>query len=359
MKVAIIGAGIAGLTAALALQNQQHQITIFEKAIQIQPVGAGIILQPNALSILEKLALLPQLKREGHLAEHFVLADHHGKTLNKQAYRLNSLDYAVLIHRAQLHKLLLASLTKEVELKLGHTLASINAETGRLDFTSGDTDTFDLILGCDGLYAKSRQMIFPDVDLYQAGQLCWRGTSTVDNIPEQPIEHWGRGTRLGIVPIGQHRIYWYITQTTSANRSFQPNKNYRHLINDILTAFPARYQAAIQQTPTSEITQHELTALRPLSRWGVGKVILVGDAAHAMTPNLGQGAAQAIIGAWQFAQSLHYHNNNISLSRQHYQRQHQNTVARLRWASDLIGKMTSWQSDWSCQLRNYGIRLLP
>ncbi len=295
MKVAIIGAGIAGLTMAIALKRANIPFVIYEAAKEIKPVGAGIAIANNAMQVYQYLGVSDKLNAQGVRISTVKLTDFNLNLLNstdltpyEQQYQLAN----IAIHRSELHQVLLDEIGIE-HVVLGKRIHNIEKQANGiydLTFTDNSKVSHEYVIGADGIRSKVRQLIFGDQPLRDAKQVCWRGVLDFD-LPathdHAALEGWGKGKRFGFVKLDSRQVYWYFL--------VDEDKYIRHPeLTDHLSDCNPLVAKMIQQTPTSEIFIDKIYDLQLMQEWYKDKVCLIGDAAHATTPNLGQGACQGI-----------------------------------------------------------------
>ena len=302
--IAIIGGGIGGLTTAIALRKRGFEVEVFETASVFKDVGSGINLGINATQIFQKLGLYDDVVKEGNII-------HRMKATNKKLQPITISEFEnaekkfgvknVTIHRYVLHKILLEALVG-VTIHLNKQLLSLkNKENAvHLEFKDGTKATFDLVIGADGIHSAVRQSIFDNTSLRDANQVCWRGISqtNIDNKYNSELnEVWDKGKRFGFVQINPNEIYWYaLIDKDKFEKGMKPSNVFNDYHKDI--------QNILGNTTADKIIFSEIWDLKPFNNWHKGNVCLLGDAAHATTPNMGQGACQAIESAYVLANSL-------------------------------------------------------
>lgn len=362
MKVTIIGAGIGGLTLAIALEKKGIEVEIFEAASAFGKVGAGIVLAINAMQIYERLGLSKALKARGNSLKTMAITDANLKMLagNELAYfeakyNLNN----IAIHRATLHEVLLAELPS-TPLYLNKKLKKLEEDRDgvQLHFLDGSTHQADLVIGADGIHSGVRQSIFPQAKERFSKQLCWRGVLPFEL--EEGMQHtmreaWGAGCRFGIVPIENKQVYWFAcaNYTATAQTAFKETN-----LSELFADFNPIVAQIIKATPMDKIIEAELSDLEILKTWHKGKVCLTGDAAHATTPNMGQGANQAIESAWVLADCL-AKEANYETAFQNYQTIREAKARQIVKMSWQIGKMAHFKNPILTAFRNGMLRLTP
>ena len=361
MRASIIGGGIAGLSTALALHNLGLELELYEAAPNLKTVGAGIILSPNALYIYERLGIREQLERSGYPLSRFDIKSARGELIQaaEAHFEQHGKRYrSIGIHRGNLQRVLVGNLPSET-LHLGKRLKRLEPETSRVHFEDGETLDADYIIAADGVHSPVRQTLFPDTRLRYSGQTCWRGVADI-SLSEQHLrttaEFWGVGVRFGYVPIKRNKIYWFATSVQAAGQKDKDPEQSRQRLASLFQSFVEPVPRLIDASAAS-IVQHDLYDIPPLAAWYRHRTVLIGDAAHAMTPNMGQGAAQGTEDAWALSHALK--NNSTEKAFESYARARYkkvNRVAKLSWQ---IGQITNLRSGVLCSLRNKVVALTP
>lgn len=358
MKVLIVGAGIGGLGVALALEKQGIQAEIFEAAPELRAVGAGLWIAPNGLEMLNRIqpALKQAVIQAAWELEASSVEDLHGHQLSGFRARDLRRHYGVgplAIRRSALHAILRGAL-EQTPVHTGKRLRGydILGNAVQVQFEDGSSAVGDLLIGADGLHSRVRRQLFGEIPLRYSGQSCWRGLAPLQ-LPgpwyHNAQELWGDrpGLRAGFSQVNAHEVYFYLTQSVPAGQKDQPER----LKSDLLTAFqdfPERVLEIIAATPTERILRNDLCDFVPLKSYGQGPVWLLGDAAHATTPNLGQGANQALESAWVVAESLRQAPHSLAAALELYQSRR---LARARFITE-----TSWRLGQLSNLKR-GLRL--
>ena len=304
MLNAVAGAGIAGLTAAIALARRGFSVDLFERAPDLQEVGAGIQLSPNATSVLEQLGMTDGLA--GALTEPEaveVRAASSGALLARiplgtRARRRWGAAYSV-VHRADLQAALLAAARRErrITLALRADVHDVRATDGGVVFSAGGRGhRADLLVAADGVHSRIRTTWFGHSGARPLGRTAWRATLPIAEVPAAI----GRAvTGLWLAPHG-HLVHYPVRGGASLNvvaiaaaepASRPPEKRFGPKLQPLFAAIP-------------EWIPWPLVTVDARPRWAQGRVVLIGDAAHAMAPSAAQGGAQAIEDGWALAASL-------------------------------------------------------
>lgn len=317
---AIIGGGIGGLSLALALKKKGILLPVYEEAADFRPVGAGIMLAQNAMQIFQELGVAGAIIKSGHQAESFALTDEKLRIIQStnQKHLENKLGFRItMIRRSRLHEILLDCLDKSQVFR-GKSFSHFiqNAEAVRIYFNDSTASDLEYLIGADGLHSRIRKQIFPDMNYRKSGQICWRGISKnilPDEIKNKALEIWGNQIRFGIAPVSDEEVYWFAV--SEKENKFDINNfpereavNFKsHLLNTFRN-FADPVGDLIENTDESSIIFNELNDLEPFCGWNRHRVCLIGDAAHAMTPNMGQGGCQAVEDASVLAELISKNN---------------------------------------------------
>jgi 2-polyprenyl-6-methoxyphenol hydroxylase-like FAD-dependent oxidoreductase len=307
MKIAIIGGGITGLTTGLALLRKGMDFTIYERAPALNEVGAGIWLQPNAIQVLDRLSIGSLLREQGALLNRAEITNSQLKAYSDSSSIFENESHSnniLSIHRSRLQKTLYNAIPEE-HINLGFELVSFQKveENYEMNFSNGDRITADLIIGADGIHSAVRDQVFPGTLLRYSGQTCWRGISSIilpGPYKHLGIESWGKNLRFGFAPISNTEVYWFAVAVANKGLKDEPGTIKSTLLQNY-NSFNPLIRQIIQNTPEEKIIRNDISDLKRLEKWCSGNIILAGDAAHATTPNMGQGACQGIEDAYYLA----------------------------------------------------------
>ena len=306
-EITIIGAGIGGLTTAIALEQKGFKVRLYEKTEQLKPVGAGIILASNAMQVYEKLGLRKTIEQNGYPISKMNITKANLKPLTKidlSNFEQKNNIKSIAIHRGTLQQILIDSLTS-TEIHLNHSLKKVieNANGYSLEFNTKKQSQTSILLGADGINSVVRQNLFPNKRIRHANQICWRGI-TKYNLPiafkNELNEAWGESGRFGFVQINKNSVYWYALKTFSGSK----NELSLNAIEKYFSSYNPVIKAIIAATKMELINTAEISDLKPTYAWYKKNACLIGDAAHATTPNMGQGACQAVEDAYVLSECL-------------------------------------------------------
>lgn len=310
MKIAIIGGGITGLTTGLALQKLGVKSTIYEQAPALNEVGAGVWLQPNAIQVLDWLGLRDEVLKSGFEFDKMEITNSQlvpFKKINESTVQDAYGNKTIAIHRGRLQKLLYDVYTQSSKVHLGKKYKTHDEDQDgiHIQFEDG-VEHSDLLLGADGIHSSVRKRMFPSSSLRNSGQICWRGVSRMnlpDSLRHSGKEAWGKQVRFGFSQIRDGETYWFavVNGDHYADRQRPAVSTYLH---DIFNGFAPVVNELISRTEPTKIHQAILQDLKRLPTWYAGKACLIGDAAHATTPNMGQGACQGIEDAYYISQAI-------------------------------------------------------
>jgi 2-polyprenyl-6-methoxyphenol hydroxylase-like FAD-dependent oxidoreductase len=357
----VVGGGIGGLTAAVALRRVGWRVTVLERAARFGEIGAGITLMSNGLRCLDAIGLGDAVRGSGQPMLALGMRTAAGRWLSRfdgDGADLEALTgtTAVVVHRAELHAVLRDALPTEA-LLAGVTTTGIRggADGGADDGADGgpaevrfrhmDRDVrlqADLVVGADGVHSWVRAQRWPDAPApVYSGSTSWRAVTASSSaaVTEMSLS-WGRGTEFGVMPLVDGRTYWYAAANADEGQR-NPDE-----LSELRRRFGTWHEpipAVLAHTPPEAVLRHDIYRLPKLDRYDRGSVVLLGDAAHAMTPNLGQGGGQALEDAIVLAAAVS-RTRDVATALADYDHQR-------RGRTQAMSRTATWQLRFGQQLR--------
>jgi len=298
-KALVVGGGIGGLTAAIALRQRGHAVTVIEKDPTWSVYGVGIIQQANVVRAMSSLGLLDQYLEAGVGFDAVeIFAPDGTKVARVPSPRLaEGYPANVGIGRRALHKVLGDSAQGAgAEVRLGVVVETLNerADGVAVRFSDGRDETFDFVIGADGVYSQIREIVFPDPPQPAfTGQAVWR-YNFLRPAGLDALQVYNGPMGAGLVPISEQQMYMYLTTPEPGNPRYPTNGLAARMRAKLAGAAPAIRELAEQITDDEEVVYRPLEGLFVEGPWHKGRTVLLGDAVHATTPHLGQGAGMAI-----------------------------------------------------------------
>ena len=296
----VAGAGIGGLAAAVALERAGWTVEVLEQAEELGEIGAALTLWPNAIRALDALGAGAAVRARGTAQGVGGLRRPDGRWLTRTS--VDALERrqgapAVALHRADLHAILRDRLAPD-RVRTGVRVLGGAADGDGVTVTTSDGERRGaLLVGADGLRSGVRSSVLPGTPgPREAGPVAWRAVVDAPWVARsQTAETWGRGRRFGVVPLGDGRVYWF----AATGPEVAPG--------DLAAGFAGWHEPVerlLTATPPEAVLRHPIAYLPALRRFAAGRWALVGDAAHAMTPDLGQGGCQALEDAVELGAAL-------------------------------------------------------
>ena len=353
-RILIIGAGIGGLTAAIALRQAGVHVEVFERAAELKEIGAGIGLSANAIRVLKHLGLMQRVVDRGTVIEAAVSYTCRGGVISRLPTNLSDVP-TVCLHRADLQQVLLSALPADC-IHLGEQFADFEQASHGVTahFTSGRIAAGDALIGADGLRSTVRAQLIGDGEPVYRGYQCWRGVCN-ESSSALLTETFGLGVRVGLVPIGRRGTAWWCTADEAERANDEPDGAKAKLQRCVGT-WHRPIPSVIGATDPTAIIKTALYDRRPVKKWSKGACTLLGDAAHPTTPNMGQGACMAIEDAVLLTRCLSNY-PNPALAFTSYERLRYPRTAKVTNISRYYGMMGQWKHPGAAWLRRTLFRL--
>lgn len=314
-KVLIVGGGIGGLSSAIALTARGIEVEVVEQNPKWDVYGVGIIQPGNAMRALHQLGLLDEALASGFAmdGDRFYLAN--GTQLSDSDYpRVVGPEYPAIngITRPRLHEILTGAVKRAgAKVTLGHRIESLAQQPDGVDveLTDGSSGRYDLVIGADGIFSQVRSIVFPEApEPRYTGQAIWRY-----NLPRPPAidkltMYAGPNSKAGMVPLAPDLMYLLFVE--NAPGEHVPTRDADGLAADLRGLIEAEgYGGTIAEvkdgiTDSSQVVYRPIETVWVAPPWTRGRTILIGDAAHATSPHVGQGAAMALEDSIVLAEEL-------------------------------------------------------
>ncbi|WP_433193930.1 FAD-dependent monooxygenase [Nocardia sp. CA-107356] len=301
LNVLVVGSGVAGMAAAGAMHRRGLSVDIVERRTH-SPAGAGLFLPGNAVRALTELGLGAALGADGVPIHRQRLRDQRGHTLAEIDVTAlwDGVGQPMGITYDRLRTALVDNLPLPV--RTGVTVRALTeSESGvEVEFSDGSGGRFDVVVGADGVHSELRRIVNPQAEARYVGQICWRFVT--DNTAD--IDAWtvwlGRGATFLAVPVGKDRLYCYADLSTSGPVAVTP-------AGSSLAEHFSRFDNQVRDLiARPEATDAHFSGIEEVTdpAWRIRRIILIGDAAHASSPNMAQGVAMSVEDALVLAESL-------------------------------------------------------
>lgn len=351
-KLVVVGAGIGGLATATAFTRIGWQVQVLERAPALIAPGAGLSLWPNALRALDALGIGDLVRSRAREDGSAGIRDSRGTWLSRFDVPALRARYGlpIMVHRADLLDILRSAVPAEV-IRTGITVSEAHPD-GVVTHSAGESHA-DLVVGSDGINSVVRRAVVGTVAPVYAGYTAWR--VIVD--PARPLaefgETWGCGVRFGYAGLADGRVYCF----GAANRPEGAPSTGLAELRDLFAGWHDPVPALLADADPAAVLHHDIYRLPDLKTFVAGRIALLGDAAHAMTPNLGQGACQALEDAVVLAGIAGDSGQDCDLTR--YDRERRPRTRMIAARSDLLGTVGQFSSRPAVAVRDAVLRLTP
>jgi len=364
LKAIVIGAGIGGLTTGIALKQIGYEVEIYDRVSELRPAGAGISLWSNGVKVLNQLGLGDEMAAIGGQMNRMEYRSHRDEALNKVDLqplfeKVGQRPYPVA--RTDLQQMLLEAFGPEhVHLQMKCTAVTQDENSATATFADGSTATGDVIVGADGIHSVVRQYVLGEtLSLRYAGYVNWNGlVPATPNLCE--ADNWvlyvGEGKRASMMPVAGDRFYYFFGVPMPLGTATPPEDRQKELAQHFVD-WPDAVQALIETLDPTASNRLEISDIDPPAHLAKGRIALLGDAAHATTPTLGQGGCQAMEDAAVLARFLVSTNISVADALARYEKARKSRTADLvhkaRKRTDTIyGKDEAVTKDWYAQLQH-------
>jgi len=363
-RALIVGAGIGGLAAAIALRRSGWQVRVFERAAASLELGFALVLAPNAMAALSELGLSEALAGEGILAIRVEVRRTDGRVLRRfrpfvepEAQRW----LPVVALRSALHGALLAAIGPDVVTFGSEAVDFEHTRVGvMLHLADGRTETGDLLVGADGVGSVIRQQLHRREPPPRPSRFCaLRGVAydVQRHLADlSAVGYLGPGVEAATARASETAVYWYVSMLTADVSIDQPEA--RNVLEHRTASFDPSFRAIANATRPEDLRFDRLLERRPLKYWGAGRVTLLGDAAHPMLPHTGQGAAQALEDAVALDLALRGAGDTIAALRR-YEHVRSSRTQRIVKSGPRIARVSTTHSCVVGGLRNVAVRIMP
>lgn len=327
MNITIIGAGMAGLTTGIALKKFGHQVSIYEQAEQILPVGAAISLWSNGVKCLNYLGLTDQVSQLGGQMDNLAYVD----GLTGDVMTQFSLDPLIEevgqrpypVSRAELQNMLMDEFG-HADIHLGKKMVALNDDGQQVTVSFADSSEIqtDLLVGADGTHSMTRAYVLGEnVPRRYAGYVNWNGLVEVSE-DLAPADQWttfvGEGKRASLMPVANNRFYFFFDVPLPVGLENERSQ-YKTLLKEYFKDWCPQVQKLIEAIDEQRTNRVEIHDIEPFADFYKGNVVIVGDAAHSTTPDIGQGGCQAMEDAIYLARALQINTLGLQDSLRRYQ----------------------------------------
>lgn len=310
-RVIIIGGGIGGICVSMALHQHGIDSTLYERADAFAEVGAGIQVWVKGMKALERLGVADGVRSAGAEVHRHQFFNEAGTPLYVGALADYSREFGaplpIMIHRPALIEALARGLADQ-DVRFGKAMTSFRQDDSgvSVEFSDGSTDRADVLIAADGISSSIRRAVFPEVKIRTASYRYARAMAT----HPAPFGKntfsmfFGRGDRIAIGDCGNDKMYWLAGLKNPRVSLDGPGAALKDDLLQRFRSFPEGVASVIDSTPAESLIHHTVRDVEPIERWGRGRVILLGDCAHATSPNLGRGSGEAMVDSLVLAKLL-------------------------------------------------------
>jgi len=357
----IVGAGIAGCSCAITLARQGVAVTLVEKQAEWRFQSSGIFVYSNGLAALREVGVLDEI-----LAAGFGIQDGKNIYLDHQGIPIVDVYYPSIggnvppilgIKRADIHRILSARLDSlGVEIRLGTTVNALEPGDGghpaRACLSDGTDGEYDLVIGADGIRSDIRAQVFPEIQPRNTGFGVWRSVHDRPADLDAKYMMMGIGKRMGIMPISNDKLYIFGT-VPEPTEHWYPREEWPAIMREKFAEFQGPVRQFLDQvSPQTEVLYTVVEEVAAPLPWHNGRILLIGDAAHASTPFMGQGGAMAVEDAVVLARMLSEEFDEVPQLLQRFGQRRHPMCKFVQDASRKVGEAGADENPESCTARN-------
>ncbi|MGB3300326.1 MAG: FAD-dependent urate hydroxylase HpxO [Phormidesmis sp.] len=364
LKVVVVGAGMGGLTTAIALQKAGYQVEVYDRVRELRPAGAGISLWSNGVKVLNRLGLGAEIARIGGAMEQMAYYDKSGELLTGFSLlplveRVGQAPYPVT--RTDLQEMLLAAVGPDC-VHLGRQCVAVEQTEHKVIaiFEDGQRVEADVIVGADGTHSVIRaHLLEQPPERRYVGYVNWNGLVPMSD-DLAPNNSWdiyvGDGQRASLMPVGGDRFYFFLDVPLPKGTE-NNSDSYREELSEHFAGWAPPVQKLIERLEPQKTNRVEIHDIEPLQTLAKGRIALIGDAAHSTAPDLGQGGCQAMEDAWILANCLSTTNISVADALKRYEESRKQRVADIirgarRRSNMTHGKEPEKTQEWYRELAN-------
>lgn len=345
MHILIVGSGIGGLTLGYWLRQYGMQVTLIEKVATFRPIGSLAVLREDGFGVAERMHLVDELRLKSLNLQQQVIHDAHGRTLRSIA--LKSAQQEILqIRRSDWLNILYEHVNKHIPVQFQKAVQSLQETSDGVDvtFTDGSRARYDLVVGADGIHSTVRSQVFPassprPMGLHVMTFILEHVSELVAqlHLPAGSLNEWYLPGAYVSLPALSENAIGAILMYRAAPEPRKPGENRKARLAERFATAPREVRLAIQAIEDTSTIYDDDLAQVILPHWHQGRVVLIGDAAHATTPILGIGGSKAMLGAYVLAREL-AHAPSYSAAFASYEEKMRPSITQVQEKSRSIGK---------------------